>query len=125
MPASAVRLLQVVACLGGAGALSIALAACGCPPPKQLDQVFLLDATAGTPVITPDAGPGAMSIDLDCTPAASGCVPGGDCLPACNCVLARDQAGLVLAIHSCKLLVGAGPPQVEVRYELHVACPPY
>jgi hypothetical protein len=49
-------------------------------------------------------------------------MPGGDCLAACNCVLARDGAIPIAAIDSCKLLAGANPPAVEVRYEVNVRC---
>jgi len=141
------------------GALSFSLAACTCPPPLELDQVFLLDASAGSPVVVDAAGFDAMSIapgdaaaggavpkdaaaddaaagdagrstdpsgpyapPLDCTSVASRCTPGADCLDACNCVLARNGVMRVIAIHSCKLLIG-GAPSVEVRYEINVQCP--
>jgi len=149
------RLAQIVA----GGALSFSLTACTCPPPLQLDQVFLLDASAGSPVVVDAASFDAMSIapgdaaagdaapkdeavsdaaagdagkstdpsgpyspPLDCTSAASRCTPGADCLEACNCVLARNGVMRVIAIDSCKLLVG-GAPSVEVRYEVNVQCP--
>jgi hypothetical protein len=123
-------------------ALAGALAACTCPAPTHLDQLFLLDARPGAPLAAFDAGADAMSIDagsdagagsdaappsvpaLDCTSAAVGCSPGGDCLPACNCVLARG-GGLqhVAAIDGCQLVAGAAAPTVEVRYEVNVFCP--
>jgi hypothetical protein len=157
------------------GALACALAACTCPAPTHLDQLFLLDARPGAPLVAFDAGArsidpgsardasldgaGALSSDagvassnadggssdaggassdaggfsdaatpevaaLDCTSAAAGCAPGGDCLPACNCVLAR-AGGLqgVAAIDGCQLVAGAAAPTVEVRYEVRVFCP--
>jgi hypothetical protein len=172
----AVRLAQV----GIGVALFVRVAACTCPPPIQLDQVFLLDATTGTPFVPFDAGPDAIwtapggtardgstdtrvdasvgvrvdgsvagldgsagaRIDasggdgggardaaapyappLDCTSMAADCMPGGDCLAACNCVLARDGLIPIAAINSCKLLPGASPPAVEVRYQTIVRCP--
>lgn len=145
------------------GALACVLVACTCPAPTHLDQLFLLDARPGAPLVAFDAGADAMSIDpgsardaspdaagavssdaggafpdagaasdaappavpaLDCTSAATGCSPGGDCLPACNCVLAR-AGGLqrAAAIDGCRLVVGAAAPTVEVRYEMNVFCP--
>jgi|HubBroStandDraft_2_1064218.scaffolds.fasta_scaffold32693_3 hypothetical protein len=123
------------------GALAGALAACTCPAPTHLDQLFLLDARPGAPLVALDAGADAMSIDpgsdagavsdaaspavstLDCTSTAVGCAPGGDCLPACNCVLARGGLQRVAAIDGCQLVAGAAAPTVEVRYEVKVFCP--
>ena len=122
-------------------ALAGALAACTCPAPTHLDQLFLLDASPGVPLVAFDAGTDAMSIDpggdagavsdaappavpaLDCTSAAAGCSPGGACLPACNCVLARGGLQRVAAIDGCQLVAGAAAPTVEVRYEVKVFCP--
>jgi hypothetical protein len=112
--AALIRIAQALV----AGALVATAAACQCPPPIPYDQVFALDATAGPPVDTSDAGGGgtpmtsdaggdAMSMapdasagtgatsiapapQLDCTSAAQGCVPGATCKPACDCVLARE-----------------------------------
>lgn len=137
------------------GGLALALAACTCPSPTHLDQLFLLDVRPGAPLVPFDAGATAMSIDassssdasrdaalssepdagggsdaasavdpsLDCTSSAVGCQPGGDCLPACNCVLARGGLQRVAAIDGCQLVAGAGAPTVEVRYEMQVFCP--
>jgi hypothetical protein len=55
--ARAVRIAWAVSCF-------IAVAAppaCSCPPPDENDQVFLLDATGGSPAI--DGGDGAAPAD--------------------------------------------------------------
>jgi len=127
----------------------------------HLDQLFLLDARPGTPLVAFDAGADARSIDpgssrdasgddsgaassdagdassdaggvsdaepadlpqIDCTSQAAGCLPGGDCLPACNCVLARGGLERVAAIDGCRLVAGSGAPTVEVRYDVQVRC---
>jgi hypothetical protein len=124
-----IRLAQ----LAVAAKLGLSLAACTCPPPLKLDGTFLLDGRPGTPLDAGTAGDGGMMSMttpatpagpppvLDCTPAAAGCVPGGPCLAACNCVLTRDKV-VVLAVESCTLLAGSGPPQVQIRYEQSVFC---
>jgi hypothetical protein len=59
---------------------------------------------------------------LDCTAMATDCVPAGPCRPACDCVLARDHVIKFGAVESCTLVAGAGPPEVEVRYQQTVFC---
>jgi len=109
------------------GALALSAAACTCPGPVTIDQVFLLDATAGDGGGPGDAGgpaDGAVASQtspFDCTAMAAGCVPGGACRPACDCVLARDGVR-TMAIKSCTLLAGAGAPEVEVLYQPAVFC---
>lgn len=83
---------------------------------------------AGAAASSSDAGGvfDAAPVDLpqlDCTSQAAGCLPGGDCLPACNCVLARGGLQRVAAIDGCWLVAGSGAPTVEVRYEVTVRCP--
>jgi len=97
----------------------VSIAACTCPDPITLDQVFLLDATPSDGGLAGAASDSEPS--LDCTATAAGCVAGGSCRPACDCVLARDRVS-TLAIKSCTLLAGAGPAVVEVRYEQAVFC---
>jgi hypothetical protein len=100
--------------------LSLALAACTCPPPVSIDQVFLLDAHSGS---FPDGGMRTTDpAALDCTAAAAGCSPGGACKPACDCVIARDGITGIAAVDACTLVAGAGPPAVEIRYEETVFC---
>jgi hypothetical protein len=168
-----IRVVQIAI----AGALALSVAACHCPPPNQLDEIFLLDASLGTPLNTTDAGLDAMSLappdaasdamslappdaasdasdatvsdaapfdaasadgpssdgqspatwtnrppPIDCTGAAHGCIPGGDCPAACECVLRRDGRWNVATVQSCILLALAGPPQVEIRYEVPSFC---
>ena len=115
-----------VAELAIVGAVALSIAACTCPDPITLDQVFLLDAAPGDGGGLADAGGLAdggsyQPPALDCTAMATGCVPGGPCRPACDCVLARDHVGVVV-VESCTLLAGAGPPDVEVRYQQTVFC---
>jgi hypothetical protein len=141
------RVAQVVV----AGALALSIAACTCPPPDAVEQTFVLDDTGGAALDLVDAGFGpardaggdAASTDatssdavmssfrgtpsstpsaaLDCTSAAVGCAPGGDCSAACACVLmrARIYDGTV---KRCTLLAGAGAPQVRVGYTVPVFC---
>ena len=96
------------------GALASSIASCKCPDPITIDQVFLLDATSG--------GDGGQPPSLDCTSTATGCVPGGPCRPACDCVLARDHVFDVGSVQSCTLVAGAGQPEVAVRYQQTVFC---
>lgn len=127
-----------VAQLAIVGALALSTIACTCPGPITLDQVFLLEATPGDDGGLADAGglPDAGGVPdaggqadagsyqpstLDCMALAIGCVPGGQCRPACDCVLARDDVNAV-QLESCTLLTGAGPPEVEVRYQQTVFC---
>jgi hypothetical protein len=118
-PGAAVRIWIRIGQAAALAALALSLAACPCPAPVTLDQVFLLDATNG-----PDAGPAgdASFQPLDCTPAAAGCVPGGACRPACDCIVARDQIRSVASIQSCTLLADSGPAAVEMRYKQEVFC---
>jgi hypothetical protein len=116
-----------------AAAVSSALSLfdCTCPPPVTVDDIFLLDATPGSPPEDADGGAltenGADSADaaapasLDCTPATSSCHPGGSCPPACDCVLARDHVRF-LKVVDCRLLDDSEHPQVEARYQQAVFC---
>ncbi len=118
--------VRCVAQVAIVGALALSTIACTCPGPITLDQVFLLEATPGDGGGLADAGglPDGGSYQpwpLDCTAMAIGCVPGVQCRPACECVLARDDVNVV-RLESCTLLTGAGPPEVEVRYQQTVFC---
>jgi hypothetical protein len=135
------RVLIRIAQVAVIGAIALSLAACGCPGPSTFDQIFVLDATTGTPARIAfdagvdaavdrradagadagiDAGP-SMSVagtaPNDCTPAAAGCVPGGACNPACTCVFTRDAVRDVGTVFSCTLLAGDGPARVEAHYQ--------
>jgi hypothetical protein len=96
-------------CIAFVAAAFSLLAACGCPPPGHIDQVFLLDGGGGTE-------------STDCTAAAAGCTPGGACPPACDCVLARAHVAPIEKIDSCTLLAGPAAAQVEVRYQIPTFC---
>jgi hypothetical protein len=52
------RLCVLAAQLVVAGALTLSVAACTCPPPDDVDQTFVLDETGGTPLDLVDAGLG-------------------------------------------------------------------
>jgi hypothetical protein len=101
-------------------ALALWLTGCRCQT-QTFDQIFLLDANAqtvlsfdGSADLSGDAGiPSGAS--LDCTPAAAGCAPGGDCPAACQCVLTRDLSRSQVSIEKCTFLIGASP-SVEIRY---------
>jgi hypothetical protein len=119
--------VRCVAQLAIVGALALSIAACTCPDPITLDQFFLLDATPGDGGGLADAGGLAdggsyQPPPLDCTAMATDCVPAGPCRPACDCVLARDHVIKFGAVESCTLVAGAGPPEVEVRYQQTVFC---
>jgi hypothetical protein len=120
--ARAVRIACAVSCFIAAASLP----GCSCPPPSEIDQVFLLDATGGSPAIDGDGGatPADASArpSADCTGAAAGCLPNADCAAACQCVFARDQIQHVGLLVSCMLLGGAGPPAIEARYQLVDQC---
>ena len=101
-------------------ALTLSLVGCPCPAPVAQDQVFLLDATTAPDATASEIyGPRGP---LECTPAAAGCVPGGACRPACDCVVARDQIRGIASIQSCTLLAGSGPATVEMRYKETLFC---
>jgi hypothetical protein len=121
LPARAVRIACAVCCFIAAASLP----GCNCPPPSEIDQVFLLDATGGPPAIGGDGGatlPDASAQpSADCTSAAAGCLPNADCAAACQCVFARDQIHVGTLV-SCMLLAGTGPPAIEARYQLVDLC---
>lgn len=131
MRALLIRLAQVAVVVG----LYLSLSACGCPAPTGVEQTFQLNATQGTPLsidvagadAAADAAADARRVDaavpvqtppIDCTSLASGCVPGGSCLPACNCVLARVEVQRLGAVTNCTLVAGSGPAAVDVHYEV-------
>lgn len=98
--------------IGAAAVVWLTFAGCvPCPDAVALEQVFLLDPTF------------EASAEGDCTPAAAGCAPGGPCLAACECVVAREQIPGVESVDSCTLLAGGGPPAVEMRSHQNPWCP--
>jgi hypothetical protein len=119
--AQAVGIAWAVSCFIAVAALP----GCRCPPPSEIDQVFLLDATGGSPAVDGDGGAATADASTqptaDCTSAAAGCLPNVDCTAACRCAMARDNIN-VGVLESCKLLAGAGPPAVEARYQLVDLC---
>jgi hypothetical protein len=135
---SAHRLVSYVVHATVAASCGLLLVGCACPPPMQVEQTFVLDATWGVPLDFADTGlaptpdgsdedatsslaPPSEGPPSDCSATAAGCTPGGACPAACTCVLAR---ALVTdgTVESCTLLKEPGPLQVRVRYSVPAVC---
>jgi hypothetical protein len=88
---------------------------------RPVDDAGFSDGACGDSEASDGASPDAASYcppSLDCTGAAGGCVPGGECRAACDCIRRRTGLYAEETIRSCTLLAGAGPPQVKIHFEV-------